>query len=355
MSWHYSQALEEAFSAANFSDGGQSAPSKSKQRQGKSSSQGKTTGVSNPSLCGTMCRPSTENHGLELWMSSLAASRAKTYPQQEKAPGSKVSVLDSGDQWLGSFAKWDRDSCSWKTHQFSLLGGLESYCETWPRWGMMRDGACWELSMPAHLTSEKESGSWPTIRSSDGERGGRGDLIQAVRGNENSHFRLWQTPVADDAVNREAGKINSRGEPKLSAQVKLCPTPHGFSPDGRTNGPSGNELGRAVNQAERFPTPTSSMMTMADMEQAKTPGNSPNRPTYAEAKAMSATPTASTGGPEPEGKTGRKLVTQVGGSLNPPWVEWFMGWPLGWTDSAHSATDRFRQWCASHGISYDNA
>ena len=29
---------------------------------------------------------------------------------------------------------------------------------------------------------------------------------------------LWQTPVADDAVNREKGKFNSRGEPKLSAQ-----------------------------------------------------------------------------------------------------------------------------------------
>ena len=35
---------------------------------------------------------------------------------------------------------------------------------------------------------------------------------------------LWQTPVADDGVQRKAGKFNSRGEPKLSAQV-LLPTP----------------------------------------------------------------------------------------------------------------------------------
>jgi hypothetical protein len=101
------------------------------------------------------------------------------------------------------------------------------------------------------------------------------------------------------------------------------------------------------------PTPTASMMTMADMEQARYAGNKGgNRPSYGEAKAMWATPTASVGGPEPEGKTGRKLVTQVGGSLNPTWVEWLMGWPLGWTDCAHSETAKFRQWCRSHGNSY---
>ena len=43
------------------------------------------------------------------------------------------------------------------------------------------------------------------------------------------------------------------------------------------------------------------------------------------------------------------LNAQVGGKLNPTWVEWLMGWPLGWTDCAASATDRFRQWCDSHG------
>ncbi|MCQ0094248.1 DNA cytosine methyltransferase [Roseovarius sp. M141] len=35
----------------------------------------------------------------------------------------------------------------------------------------------------------------------------------------------WQTPVADDQVDRLRGKINSRGEPKLSAQALQWPTP----------------------------------------------------------------------------------------------------------------------------------
>jgi hypothetical protein len=39
-----------------------------------------------------------------------------------------------------------------------------------------------------------------------------------------------------------------------------------------------------------------------------------------------------------------------GGSLNPRWVEWLMGWPIGWTSCAPLATDKFQQWCEQHGI-----
>ena len=37
-------------------------------------------------------------------------------------------------------------------------------------------------------------------------------------------------------------------------------------------------------------------------------------------------------------ENGRKLAGQVGGQLNPTWVEWLMGFPLGWTDLEPSAT-----------------
>ena len=39
--------------------------------------------------------------------------------------------------------------------------------------------------------------------------------------------------------------------------------------------------------------------------------------------------------------------TQQKGHLNPPWVEWLMGWPIGWTDLKPLETDKFRsvqQW-----------
>jgi hypothetical protein len=40
---------------------------------------------------------------------------------------------------------------------------------------------------------------------------------------------------------------------------------------------------------------------------------------------------------------GTALRCQAGGKLNPQWVEWLMGWPIGWTDCAPLATDRC-QW-----------
>ena len=39
--------------------------------------------------------------------------------------------------------------------------------------------------------------------------------------------------------------------------------------------------------------------------------------------------------------------------LNPTWVEWLMGWPLGWTDCAPLETGRFLEWQHSHSSSFE--
>jgi hypothetical protein len=51
------------------------------------------------------------------------------------------------------------------------------------------------------------------------------------------------------------------------------------------------------------------------------------------------------------GKKGEQLPNVIGGALNPPWVEWLMGWPIGWTDLNALGMDRFRRWSDSHGRS----
>ena len=99
---------------------------------------------------------------------------------------------------------------------------------------------------------------------------------------------MWQTPTADDAANREKGKWNSRGEPKLSAEVLMWPTPVADDTGHRT-------------------------------------------------------------GKYKQGGTALSMAT--GGKLNPPWVEWLMGWPIGWTDCEPLETGRCQQWLRSHGLS----
>jgi hypothetical protein len=56
------------------------------------------------------------------------------------------------------------------------------------------------------------------------------------------------------------------------------------------------------------------------------------------------------GAPSQMERNTKPLNAEIGGPLNPAWAEWFMGWPIGFTDCAASATDKFQQWCASHGI-----
>lgn len=50
-----------------------------------------------------------------------------------------------------------------------------------------------------------------------------------------------------------------------------------------------------------------------------------------------------------------QLPEQIGGQLNPRWVEWLMGWPIGWAALEPLGMDRFQQWLGLHGRRSDAA
>jgi hypothetical protein len=151
--------------------------------------------------------------------------------------------------------------------------------------------------MPAHLTSGTGYGfgaNWPTPDARDaqpeGLEAGRRRMAKYSTCGLQTAVKLWQTPVADDAVERKAGKWNSRGEPKLSAQVKLWPTPTAVT---NTGGAALCKWGGSGARAK--------LRTMVS-------------------------------------------DTELNGALNPMWVEWLMGWPLGWTDLQPLETGKCREW-----------
>jgi hypothetical protein len=162
MSWLFSQVLVEEYLGDISSDGEPSVQSSGNPTQQAYCAPDKMTAFSRLSRYGMTYKPLTEDRGEELLMSYLAAFHAKTSPQPEKEQGLTESNQECGEKWHGSFVKYDLDSSLWKTHQCSLLGDLESFSETWPRWGLMRDGECWEQQTLAHRTSETESGFLPT-------------------------------------------------------------------------------------------------------------------------------------------------------------------------------------------------
>ena len=110
-----------------------------------------------------------------------------------------------------------------------------------------------------------------------------------------------------------------------------------------------NRLQSAWISLRTFFTPTASMLTLGDLVQARYAGNDPRRPTYQEAQSRRVpTPTASdgTGGCDrnPSRQGAPPLREVAGGPLNPTWVEWLMGCPIGWTALKPLEMDGCRWW-----------
>lgn len=299
MSWHFSLALEAAFSAACSSDGAPSVQWRSMPTALDDSCSGKMKDTCHRSPFGMMFVPSTDAHGEALLTWFLGDFLARTSaPPTATGPGSTEKRAGYGESLRGSFTRYDRTMSSWRTAQTSLLGASDECLETWPRWGLMVDGACYPQKPLEHGTCEsgygllptltvtgnynrkgasQKSGDGlatvvarlPTLRATDGERGGRGDLLAVVKGRPNKHCRL-PTLTANDCK------------------------------------PAGRAEVMEYRQENR-------RTTVQRLRSAVT---------------------------EPE---------QLGGTLNPDWCEWFMGWPIGWTASEPLATDRFQRWLLGHG------
>lgn len=70
---------------------------------------------------------------------------------------------------------------------------------------------------PSTEISESVPDLWPTIRATDGERGGRGDLIQSVRGNPNEHYSRQSILFAGDSLASPSVRPGSDSARKTTA------------------------------------------------------------------------------------------------------------------------------------------
>jgi len=223
----------------------------------------------------------------ELWTSFMRASLAKTLASLE----SKQAYLREPDQVFTaksceSLAWYDQSSCSWKTYQQSFLTDSEPYSETWPRWGMTAGGSAYAHPMSERRITETDGSYLPTPTVTTGAQ------------------------VAWDKTPRQTGGTS------LAGWVNYFPTPTTI--DAGTG---------------RFNTSV---------------GSSNHRPTLAmmAKKALWPTPTAhnakETGSPSQMERKTVQLGDLVGGSLNPSWVEWLMGFPIGFTVSKGWVTPKSR-------------
>ena len=158
MSWLFSQALVEEYWEGNSLDGEQSAPLNGKPTPQAYCAPDKMTAFSRLSRFGMTFKPLMADRGEELLTLFREDFHAKTLVPQEKAQELMGNDQECGEKWRASFTKYDPSSSLWKTHQCSLLGDLEEFSETWPQWGLMRDGECWEQRTLEQTIRGTESG-----------------------------------------------------------------------------------------------------------------------------------------------------------------------------------------------------
>lgn len=242
-------------------DGEQSATLSGISMLSKSSKQGSETDTLTMPQSGMTPLRSTGVPGVDVWISSLRASRASLSAVQERDLQNLTQEMD-GLPSSASFAKYDPDMHCWRTFQGSFLNHTtDEYSATWPK----------RVSILNKIASRRK---------------------KSVRRTFAKDFGLLPTPLSGRSTWQ-----NSHGKQSFTLN------------------------GMALHN--KWPTPTVN--------------DSKNN-----------------GGPSQHRRTERgfspTLNTVVNGRLNPDWVEWLMGWPIGWTDLEPLAMDRFQLWLKKHGI-----
>ena len=308
MSWLFSQALVEEYLGENSSDGEPSVQSSGNPIQQAFCAPDKMTVFSRLSRFGMMFKPLTDIPGEDLSMSSVVAFHVRTLVPQGEAQELTENDQECGEKWQGSFVKYDPDSRSWKTHQCSLLGDLEPFSETWPQWGLMRDGECWEQLMLERHIRGTGFGLSP-----DGE----------------ATFHTPNTTGLD-------GGSNSRKA--LKKRMEKLPTPQSTDYKDKPTSKSWKAKG-GVN------------FSLANPEIQKkwhTPVRSDHEMRRPTAKWKGTSDLVSVVWTE---TGGRENPNQPPALLNATWVEWLMGWPLGWTDLKPLEMDKSHYAPQQHGES----
>ena len=324
MSWLFSQVLVEEYLGDTSSDGEQSAPLSGNNTQQAYCAPDKMTKFSRLSRFGMTYKPLTETRGEELLMLYLEDFHAKTSAQQEKAQELTENDQVCGNTWQGSLARLNPDTLLWRTAQCSLLEDLELSLQTFPRWGSMQNGALYPLPTLVQTISVKEFGSEP-----NNETFFHTPNTTGMDGGSNSRKalkkRMWLTPrvlEVDESPENFRRRMNSK------------------RPNDRKDG--FGSLTMQVKALEKWPTPTTMDTITRSKESYLKVQNRPRQgknltklgdiiywptPMSSEHKANRQTREN-----HQNGLTQAVLATETGGQLNPTWVEWLMGWPLGWTD-----------------------
>jgi hypothetical protein len=277
-------------------------------------------------LYGVTLQPSTVKASMDAWIQShLDFPVPTSQSQASKKELSKAHDQDSSLKPAELFAKYSQGIFLSKTSQDSFLtDSCQSYSENFPKWGSMRSGECFRQEMWVAPILEKESSSWATAttdmtssRSKPYKQGGRPIAMVA---------EAWATPQAFDMNDcQRSAEALARAKTKggcknLREEASSWPTPcstvvrQGYQDRSRGKKGSQESLTTVVLKGEQCNNPTG---PLAQAKQKNGNASSNSDPTL----------------PQPLKKR-----------LNPNFVEWLMGVPVGWSLPIPIDQNAYKRW-----------
>ena len=272
--------------------------------------------------------PLKNTRAMSTYLQQVFPANHSALQERKKA---KTTTGISGRKRSNVFAMFDPDTHSWRTSQVYLVLGTSAKSSLrWPKQGLMRDGVCSEQTMSVPRTDVKGSGSrlpaktpsaadayTGNMKKEEFKFGNSGSLAQEVESGFLETHRKWPTPNTMDSMKgrtpeelkKQATYNKGKWGPKLQTgnlrDAVMWPTPE-------------------ANERNAYPRMTKTRKGVQKVEPnlagaVKTERNSDGSPT--------------------------------GGQLNPNWVEWLIGWPIGWTDLKPLAMGKYQQWLRQHGLS----
>ena len=243
-------------------------------------------------LSGLTLKPSKAKDGVEKWILLLEDFHVNPIQMLETKWG-KMTPATYGRILSESLGKCDQASYSLKTFQMSLNSDLTKLSLTSINWGILVHGGIWRL--PKLVQDTKETG---------------GSCLE------------FPTPTTQ-ANAQVKGQYSKKTGTTLAGYVKMFPTPTASEAQKAgyySKGQMGNSLTAMAKQGRLFPTPISREANEANnsLEIYKKKGREKDTLT----RVIS----------------GEEGLTH-GGRLNPQWVAWLMGLPIGWINSDYSGTE----------------
>jgi len=246
--------------------------------------------------------------------------------------GRKCSELSENLRRVGLSVRTYLESC--------VLPG-EQFARTWSVRDTLSPYLILKLRLSERHTDENGCSLWVgTPQAANANHNVRSEKFQSKTLNPVEFVQMWPTPTSGRADQEMSPSQENRHTLNLAQIVQiragLWPTPttrdyKDGSAESCKNVPVNGLLGRAVHM---WPTPTSMDACGLD-KKLRADATSTRSILLSQKVAMFPTPRAqsATGVSNAPNRQGAPdLQSVAGGQLNPTWVEWLMGFPIGWTD-----------------------